>query len=106
MNNIAHNAIYFNQVLIMTTYYAAQLGIALSVVDSKANYIQEEEKRIKLEQTGGSMLLDGQKATSIDDDAPVRHRAGRFNNKRTVYTWMGWLYNVLRIIRDPRWERV
>ena len=32
----------------MSTYYAAQLGIALSVVDSKATYIQEEESRKKL----------------------------------------------------------
>ena len=39
------------QVLIMTTYYAAQLGIALSVVDSKASYIrdqEEQEKRLRL----------------------------------------------------------
>ena len=53
------------QVLIMTTYYAAQLGIALSVVDSKASYIREEESRKKKqrhslledsEQEGGSIM--------------------------------------------------
>lgn len=32
----------------MSTYYAAQLGIALSVVDSKANYIEENRKRRQL----------------------------------------------------------
>lgn len=43
----------------MTTYYAAQLGIALSVVDSKATYIKEEEARKveakKKDQAPGSM---------------------------------------------------
>lgn len=33
-----HHPIPYSQALIMVTYYAAQLGIALSVVDSKANY--------------------------------------------------------------------
>lgn len=57
------------QVLIMTTYYAAQLGIALSVVDSKASYIREEEESRKkqkghsllqeLEQEGGSIMGAG-----------------------------------------------
>jgi len=41
-NLIAFNQFYkplpYAQVLIMTTYYAAQLGIALSVVDSKGSY--------------------------------------------------------------------
>ncbi len=32
----------------MTTYYAAQLGIALSVVDSKASYIRDQEEQEKL----------------------------------------------------------
>ena len=35
----------------MTTYYAAQLGIALSVVDSKANYTREIEGNVKKQQT-------------------------------------------------------
>ncbi len=39
----------------MSTYYAAQLGIALSVVDSKATYIQEEETRIKQLEAAGSI---------------------------------------------------
>ena len=52
----------------MTTYYAAQLGIALSVVDSKASYIREEESRKKKqrhslleesEQEGGSIMAAG-----------------------------------------------
>nr|CAD7196538.1 unnamed protein product [Timema douglasi]CAD7400578.1 unnamed protein product [Timema poppensis] len=33
-----HHSIPHSQALIMVTYYAAQLGIALSVVDSKASY--------------------------------------------------------------------
>jgi hypothetical protein len=62
------------QVLIMTTYYAAQLGIALSVVDSKASYIREEESRKKKqrhslledsEQEGGSIMAAG---------TDIRHR--------------------------------
>uniref|UniRef100_A0A1B6LWI5 lysoplasmalogenase n=1 Tax=Graphocephala atropunctata TaxID=36148 RepID=A0A1B6LWI5_9HEMI len=33
-----HHPIPYSQALIMVTYYAAQLGISLSVVDSRANY--------------------------------------------------------------------
>lgn len=50
----------------MTTYYAAQLGIALSVVDSKASYIREEEESRKRqllldesEQEQGSIIGEG-----------------------------------------------
>lgn len=39
----------------MSTYYAAQLGIALSVVDSKASYIREEEESRK---TQRQLLVD------------------------------------------------
>lgn len=64
------------QVLIMSTYYAAQLGIALSVVDSKASYIKEEEGRKR------KQLLDESIKTDIQQQsiggADVRHR--RFNN--------------------------
>lgn len=58
--HLFYSPIPYSQVLIMSTYYAAQLGIALSVVDSKATYIQEEETRMKqLEQANGSILRGG-----------------------------------------------
>ncbi|CAL4250123.1 unnamed protein product, partial [Meganyctiphanes norvegica] len=46
---IGFNAFYtkvpYAQVLIMTSYYAAQLGISLSVVDSKASYLDSVRER-------------------------------------------------------------
>lgn len=61
-----YSPIPYGQVLIMTTYYAAQLGIALSVVDSKASYIREEEESRKRqllldesEQEQGSIIGEG-----------------------------------------------
>lgn len=53
------------QVLIMTTYYAAQLGIALSVVDSRASYIKEKEER---------QLLDESAKTAAGSIGAVRQR--------------------------------
>lgn len=66
----------------MTTYYAAQLGIALSVVDSRGCYFKEEENRKqqqqKLELQNGSIRPDGhlghhQRRASIGG-GDLRHR--------------------------------
>jgi hypothetical protein len=60
----------------MTTYYAAQLGIALSVVDSKASYIREEESRKKKKQQR-HLLLNEQEGGSIMAGlagTDIRHR--------------------------------
>lgn len=65
------------QVLIMTTYYAAQLGIALSVVDSKASYIREEESRKKKKQQRHLLLNEPQEGGSImagSAGTDIRHR--------------------------------
>lgn len=44
-----HSAVPYNQAVVMVTYYAAQLGIALSVVDSRATAVaaaQQQKLRI------------------------------------------------------------
>ncbi|XP_046642216.1 lysoplasmalogenase-like protein TMEM86A [Daphnia pulicaria] len=71
-----YSPIPYGQVLIMTTYYAAQLGIALSVVDSKASYIREEESRKKKKQQR-HLLLNEQEGGSImagSAGTDIRHR--------------------------------
>ncbi len=52
----------------MTTYYAAQLGIALSVVDSRASYFKEKEESQKQ-----SQLLNESVKTSVSG-ADLRQR--------------------------------
>lgn len=57
----------------MSTYYAAQLGIALSVVDSKANFIEENQKRKQLMEESFKTDLQQGSIEGVD----LRHR--RFN---------------------------
>lgn len=46
--NVFYAPVPYSHQLIMTTYYAAQLGIALSVVDSQVDALLSQESRRKL----------------------------------------------------------
>ena len=52
VNHVNHhlsNLYFVIQLLIMTTYYAAQFGIALAVVDSEANYFHNLERKKQMD---------------------------------------------------------
>lgn len=64
-----HHPIPHSQALIMVTYYAAQLGIALSVVDCKASY----NKALAEAAQSAALKQQGETSKSKPSEQKVRH---------------------------------
>ena len=69
----------------MTTYYAAQLGISLSVVDSKASFLDELESQNLAKK---SKLID---KCAVTEDIPLLSMESSLNqheirNRRSIIT--------------------
>lgn len=64
--------IFFSQAIMMVTYYAAQLGISLSVVDSKASYLDSiQDAKVPL---SPQTPCDSEDETIVEKtDMPLHH---------------------------------